>query len=87
VTTAIQFCLLSISAIFEATVFFYHLVNYPLAVPLSWKFTAAFLIGASLLPVLVVLRHGTPGPRMLASGLAIIPAVYIYGQVSYWLQG
>jgi hypothetical protein len=86
-TTAIQLWLLSISLIFEATVFFYHLVNLRLAVPLSWKFMAAFLIGLSLLPVLIVLRHGTPGPRMLAAGLAIIPAIYIYGQVTYWLQG
>ena len=85
-TTSIQLWLLSISVIFEATVFFYHLLNHRLAVPLSWKFTAAFLIGASLFPVLVVLRHGTAGPRVLAAILAIIPAVYIYGQVSYWLQ-
>lgn len=85
-TTSIQLWLLSISVILEATVFLRHLFVPP-TLGLDWTIICGVLIGLSLFPVLLVVRHGTPGPRVLAAILAILPTVYIYAQVTYWLQG
>ena len=86
-TTSIQLWLLSISVIFQATVFLRHVfVGRDASLPLDWTIICGVLIGFTLFPILLVLRHGTRGPRVLAAFLAVFPAIYIYGQVTYWLQ-
>jgi hypothetical protein len=88
VRTGIQLCLLSISLIFEATVFLRILfVGRDDWLPIDWRIICGVLIGASLLPVLIVLRHGGKGPRICAGLLVIYPAFYSYTQIANWIQG
>ncbi len=85
-TTAIQFWMLSASLILEVAVCFRE-VTLPRDAIRSAEMliSNAFLIGLTLLPVLIVLRHGTKWPRVCAVFLAFLPALYIYGQVAQWI--
>jgi hypothetical protein len=86
-TTAIQLLLLSISVILEATVVLRHIfIARDASLPLDWIIICGVLAGLSLFPVLLVLRHGTRWPRVLAGLLAVFPAFYIYAQVEQWIR-
>ncbi len=86
-TIAIQLWLLSISVIFEATVLFRQIfIGRDASLPVDWIIICGVLIGLALFPVLLVLRHGTRWPRVLASFLALYPALYIYTHVDHWIR-
>jgi hypothetical protein len=86
-TTAIQLWLLTISVILEATVFLRHIfIARDGSLPLDWIIICGVLIGLALFPVLFVLRHGTRWPRLVASFLALYPALYIYTQVAHGIR-
>ena len=86
-TTAIQFWLLGVSLIFEATVCFRELTLARHGIrSVEMMLSNTVLIGLALWPVLIVLRRGTKWPRACAVFLAFLPAFYIYGQVAQWTQ-
>ena len=84
---SIQLCLLSISVIFEAKVFLDGIfVPRDAVLQLDLMIIRGVLIGLALLPVLIVLRHGTKWPRLCALILAVFPVLYISCQIEQFFQ-